>query len=53
MADNSGAMGGMGVIVGALVVIVIGLAVLFATGNLGSKSSTVKVEVPGATTGAK
>jgi hypothetical protein len=53
MADNSGAMGGMGVIVGALLVVVLGLVVLFATGNLGGNSSTVKVEAPKVTTGAK
>lgn len=52
MADNSGGLGAMGVIVGALVVVVLGLAVLFFSGNLGGNSSTVKVEVPKVTTGA-
>jgi hypothetical protein len=34
-------------------VVVVGVGVLFAPGNLGSKSSTVKLEVPKITTGAK
>lgn len=54
MADDSGGMGFMGVIVGGLLVVVVGAAVLFATGNLGnSNTSTLKVEVPKVTTGAK
>lgn len=52
MADNSGGMGAMGVIVGGLLVLVIGGVILFSTGMLGSKSSTVNVQVPAAT-GAK
>ena len=48
-------LGGMGtvlgVLVGALIVVMVG--VLFATGNLGSNTSTVKVELPKVTTGAK
>jgi len=50
MADNSGGIGIMGVLLGALIVIVVGGGLLFATGNLGSKSSTVKVELPKPTT---
>ena len=43
---NSGGVGVLGVLVGALIVIVVGGGILFATGNLGQKSSTVKVELP-------
>jgi hypothetical protein len=43
---SSGGVGVLGVLVGALIVIVVGGALLFATGNLGQKSSTVKVELP-------
>ena len=50
MADNSGGIGIMGVLLGALIVIVVGGGLLFATGNLGSKSSTIKVELPKPTT---
>jgi hypothetical protein len=47
MADgDSGGVGVLGVLVGALIVIVVGGGILFATGNLGQKSSTVKVELP-------
>ena len=47
MADNTGGgIGVLGVLVGALIVVVVGGALLFATGNLGSKSSSVKVELP-------
>ena len=53
MAENDGGIGLLGVLVGALIVIVVGLGVLFATGNLGSKNSTVKLEAPKVTTGAK
>jgi hypothetical protein len=53
MADDSGGMGIMGVLVGALIVIVVGGALLFATGTIGSKSSTLKVELPKVTAGAK
>jgi hypothetical protein len=51
MADgSSGGVGVLGVLVGALIVIVVGGGLLFATGNLGQKSSTVKVELPKITT---
>jgi hypothetical protein len=47
MADgNSGGVGVLGVLIGALIVIVVGGGILFATGNLGQKSSTLKVELP-------
>jgi hypothetical protein len=46
MADNSGGIGVMGVLVGALIVIVVGGGILFATGTIGSKSSTVTLELP-------
>lgn len=44
--DNGGGVGVLGVLVGALIVIVVGGGLLFATGNIGQKSSTVKVELP-------
>ena len=57
MADgNSGGVGVLGVLIGALIVIVVGGGLLFATGNFGGKSSgpTLKVEAPKiSTTGAK
>ncbi|MGB6349692.1 MAG: hypothetical protein WBG10_06640 [Pseudolabrys sp.] len=43
---NGGGVGVLGVLVGALIVIVVGGGLLFATGNIGQKSSTVKVELP-------
>jgi hypothetical protein len=46
MADNSGGMGAMGVVVGALLVLVIGGAVLYGSGAIGSNSSTIKIEAP-------
>jgi hypothetical protein len=36
MADNSGGIGVMGVLVGAFIVIVVGAGILFATGTIGS-----------------
>jgi hypothetical protein len=54
MADgNSGGVGVLGVLVGALIVIIVGGGILFATGTIGSKTSTVKLELPKVTTGAK
>ena len=54
MADNGGGgIGVLGVLVGALIVIVVGGGILFATGNLGSNKSTVKIELPKVTTGTK
>jgi len=56
MADNgSGGIGVLGVLVGALIVIVVGAAFLYASGNLGgpSNTATLKLEAPkGATTGS-
>ena len=46
MADNSGGIGVMGVLVGALIVIVVGGGILYATGTIGQKSPTVKIELP-------
>jgi hypothetical protein len=46
MADNSGGVGFLGVLVGALIVVVVGFGALYATGNLGSGGTTVKVEAP-------
>jgi hypothetical protein len=53
MADNSGGIGVMGVLVGALIVIVVGGGILYATGTIGSKSTTVKLELPKVTTDVK
>ena len=51
MADgSSGGIGVLGVLVGALIVIVVGAGVLFATGTFGPKTSTVKLEIPAVTT---
>ena len=52
-ADDSGGIGVMGVLVGALIVIVVGGRLLFATGTIGSKSSTGKLELPKVTTVVK
>lgn len=52
MADNSsGGIGVLGVMVGALIVIVVGGGLLFATGKFpgqsgGGSTSTVKLELP-------
>jgi len=46
MADNSGGIGVMGVLVGALIVVVVGGGILYATGAIGSKASTVTIELP-------
>ncbi len=50
MADNNGGVGMLGILVGILIVVVVGGALLFATGNLGNQSSTLKIEVPKITT---
>jgi hypothetical protein len=55
MADSGGGgIGVLGVLVGALLVIVVGAGFLFASGHLGGSgpSSSVKIEMP-KTTGAK
>jgi hypothetical protein len=41
--DSGGGIGVLGVLVGALIVIVVGGGILFATGTIGSKTSTMKV----------
>jgi hypothetical protein len=48
MAEGSGGgIGVLGVLVGALIVIIVGGGILFATGTIGgSKTTTLKVEVP-------
>ena len=46
MADNSGGIGLTGVLVGALIVVVIGGAILFGTGQLGQNTSSMKIELP-------
>ena len=53
MADGSGGVGVLGVLVGAIIVVLVGGAILFATGTIGPHSSTVKIEVPKITTGSK
>jgi hypothetical protein len=51
MADgDSGGTGVLGVIVGALIAVVIGGAVLYSTGTIGHNSSTVKIDLPKITT---
>jgi len=46
--DSSGGIGVMGVLVGALIVIVVGGGLLFATGTIGSKQkpTAVTLELP-------
>ena len=55
MAEGSGGgIGVLGVLIGALIVVVVGGGLLYATGNLGnSKSTTLKVELPKITTTGK
>ena len=45
MADNSGGIGVMGVLVGALIVIVVGGGILYATGTIGSKSDDSEARI--------
>jgi hypothetical protein len=45
MADNGGSIGVLGVLVGAILVIVVGGAVLYATGMIGNKNS-VTIQLP-------
>jgi hypothetical protein len=54
MADNSGAGVGMGLIAGILLVALLGVGLLFATGKLnlnGGKDVNVNVELPKAPSG--
>ena len=57
MAKDSGGGGGigvLGVLIGALIVIVVGGGILMANGTFGGKNSTVKLELPKiSTTGSK
>jgi hypothetical protein len=49
MADNgSGGVGVLGVLVGALIVVLVGGGIMFATGMIGSNSGStnVKIEMP-------
>ena len=45
MADNGGGIGILGVLIGALLVVVVGGAVLYASGMIGSKDS-VTITLP-------
>jgi len=45
MADNGGSIGVLGVLVGAILVILVGGAVLYATGMIGNKNS-VTIQLP-------
>lgn len=45
-SDSGGASGMMGVLVGAIIVLLIGGFFLFNSGMLGNQSSTVKIELP-------
>jgi len=53
MAEESGGIGVLGVLVGALLVLIVGFGVLYATGNIGSNTASLKIEAPKVTTGAK
>jgi hypothetical protein len=54
MAQGGGGTGVLGVLVGALIVIVVGGGILYATGTLGNNhSATLKIELPKITTGSK
>ena len=49
MADNNGAGAGLGLIAGILLVVLLGVGFLFATGKInlnGSKDVNIKVEAP-------
>ncbi|MFO1110370.1 MAG: hypothetical protein U1E61_14375 [Bradyrhizobium sp.] len=49
MADgDSGASGILGVLVGAVLVIFVGAAVLMATGKLGNSGPSFTISIPGA-----
>lgn len=52
---NSGGTGVLGVLVGALIVIIVGGGLLFATGMIGgnNKTATLKVELPKVSTPSK
>ncbi len=46
MADGGGASGVLGVLVGAMLVIFIGAAVLMATGRLGDRGPSFTIQLP-------
>ena len=47
MADGGGSSGVLGVLVGALIVVVVGVGALYATGKLGGSSGpTVNIQAP-------
>lgn len=48
MAEGNNGTGVLGVLVGALIVIIVGGGILYATGSIGGshKSATLKVELP-------
>jgi hypothetical protein len=50
MADDSGPVGMLGILIGILIVVLVGGAFLYANGNFGKNTSTVKIEVPKITT---
>ena len=47
MSDGSGASGVLGVLVGAMLVIFVGAAILIGTGKLGNTSPTFTISIPG------
>ena len=51
MADGNGASGILGVLVGAMIVLFVGAAVLYSTGKIGSRSNTASftIKLPSAT----
>jgi hypothetical protein len=51
MAKDSGGIGLAGVLLGAVLVLVVGGGLLFATGNLGNSGPTLKIELPKVSTG--
>lgn len=46
MADNSGGVGLAGVLIGALLVLAVGVGALFLTGNLGQQTPSVQINLP-------
>lgn len=49
MADSSdGASGILGVVVGVVLVIFVGAAVMMATGNMGNSGPSFTIKIPGA-----
>jgi hypothetical protein len=50
-SDSSGAIGMLGVLIGAIIVILIGGVLLLNSGMLGNQTSTVKIELPKVSSG--